>query len=334
LRRAIGDGSLAPMNVVGTVAELWRFPVKSMAGERLERVEIESTGVVGDRLWAVRDTALGCITGGKRIPALMTCSARFLAEPAAGAVDDRVPPVAIRLPDGTELRSDQPDVDARLSQLVGRAVTLCRRRPAADRGHYRAARLTMTDLRAQFGLAPDEPVPDFSMFSTAMLIELSRYATPPGTYFDAYALHFVTTATVAELRRLAPSADVAAMRLRPNLLIACDGDGLVENSWCGGTLSAGTLEAAVEIPSVRCSMTTRAQPGLGADPGVLRAIVEHARRCAGVYARVERPGHVALGDQVAVGLPRGSRLGGLVKASARSLRRLALRARAATLPDQ
>jgi MOSC domain-containing protein YiiM len=81
-------------------------------------------------------------------------------------------------------------------------------------------------------------------------------------------------------------------------------------------------------------MTTRAQPGLGADPGVLRAIVEHARRCAGVYARVERPGHVALGDQVAVGLPRGSRLGGLAKASARSLRRLALRARAATLPDK
>ena len=37
------------------VAELWRYPVKSIAGERLERAEIRRDGVVGDRLVQVYD---------------------------------------------------------------------------------------------------------------------------------------------------------------------------------------------------------------------------------------------------------------------------------------
>jgi len=37
------------------VAELWRYPVKSMAGESLQSLQLEERGVVGDRLWAVYD---------------------------------------------------------------------------------------------------------------------------------------------------------------------------------------------------------------------------------------------------------------------------------------
>jgi uncharacterized protein len=36
------------------IAELWRYPVKSMAGERLERAELRDDGIVGDRLVQVR----------------------------------------------------------------------------------------------------------------------------------------------------------------------------------------------------------------------------------------------------------------------------------------
>jgi uncharacterized protein YcbX len=322
------------MERVGTISQLWRFPVKSMAGEPLERADVTEGGVVGDRLWAVRDVEKACITGGKRLPALMTCTARFLAEPPPDAVDDLVPPVAISLPDGTELVSDQPDVDARLSEFVGRAVSLCRRRPASARDHYRAPRATRADMRLQFGLAKDEPIPDFSMLPTSLLVELARYATPPGSYFDAYALHIVTTATVAELGRLAPDAGAAPLRFRPNLLVDTAETGLVENSWCGGELRAGELVSRVEVPTVRCSMITRAQPGLGASPGMLRAVAEHARRCAGVYARVERAGAVRVGDAVEIQRAAPSRMGGWMKASTRSLRRLVLRAGMATLPEE
>lgn len=37
------------------VAELWRYPVKSMAGERLDRAEIGPEGIAGDRVIQVRD---------------------------------------------------------------------------------------------------------------------------------------------------------------------------------------------------------------------------------------------------------------------------------------
>lgn len=36
------------------IAELWRYPVKSLAGERLETAEVTSNGVVGDRIVHVR----------------------------------------------------------------------------------------------------------------------------------------------------------------------------------------------------------------------------------------------------------------------------------------
>jgi len=43
-------------SVVGRVAALWRYPVKSMAGEPLEDAEVSWHGVAGDRRWAfVRD---------------------------------------------------------------------------------------------------------------------------------------------------------------------------------------------------------------------------------------------------------------------------------------
>ena len=43
------------MRVHGTVAEIWRYPVKSMAGERLDSCLISETGLVGDRRWALVD---------------------------------------------------------------------------------------------------------------------------------------------------------------------------------------------------------------------------------------------------------------------------------------
>lgn len=40
------------MTVVGHVAGLWRYPVKSMAGEELDSAEVSWNGVAGDRRWA------------------------------------------------------------------------------------------------------------------------------------------------------------------------------------------------------------------------------------------------------------------------------------------
>lgn len=312
---------------VGTVSELWRFPVKSMGGERLEVADIDARGVRGDRLWTLRDEELGIITGAKRTPGILMCVARYAVEPGPDAGPGAVPPVKIRLPDGTELASDDPHVHERLSAFLGRRVTLSALRPASDRAYYRLVKPSAADMRAQFAVEADEPLPDFSMISMAKLMELGRYVTPPGTHFDLGALHIVTTATLATLRAKAPGSDFDVRRFRPNLVIeSVGGDSLVEADWEGAALRAGTAAAHVDFPTVRCSMTIRPQPGLAGDPRILKTVAADADRCVGVYATVTAPGRVHVGDEVEVELRRTSRLGDWARAGATGLKRALLRA--------
>src|SRR5262245_24568017 len=96
---------------VGTVRELWRYPFKSMQGERLQATTLGPLGVPGDRGWAVRDETAGEIRGAKRLPALLKCSARYVREPDG----DTIPAVTITLPDGADCRSDEPGAAQALS---------------------------------------------------------------------------------------------------------------------------------------------------------------------------------------------------------------------------
>ncbi len=52
------------------VTELWRYPVKSLAGERLERAEVTANGVAGDRIVHVRD-ARGRVLNARNHPRLL-----------------------------------------------------------------------------------------------------------------------------------------------------------------------------------------------------------------------------------------------------------------------
>jgi len=101
------------------VLEIWRYPVKSLQGERLTQAEVGVEGIAGDRGWALFDSATGFGLTARRVPDLLFASARL--------VGDR-PEVV--LPDGTVT-----DDDAVLSSWVGRPVQL---RPASFSGerHY------------------------------------------------------------------------------------------------------------------------------------------------------------------------------------------------------
>lgn len=107
--------------VVGTVSLVLRFPVKSMAGERLDRVVVDGRGLVGDRTWAVR-TADGGIGSGKT-------TRRFRAVPGlldwrATSVDDGVPRVTS--PDGETWSCDDHPAAGALSAALGQPLTLAR----------------------------------------------------------------------------------------------------------------------------------------------------------------------------------------------------------------
>jgi len=58
---------MATSIAVGSVSALWRFPVKSMGGERLERADISSAGLLGDRAFALIDTATGKVVSAKSV---------------------------------------------------------------------------------------------------------------------------------------------------------------------------------------------------------------------------------------------------------------------------
>lgn len=317
----------------GTIRELWRYPVKSMGGERLDAIALDERGPRGDRLWALHDEEKGAITSAKRLPGLLLMTARYLEEPGPEAGPGAVPPVAIRLPDGTEVASGDPDVDDRLSAALGRRVRLSALRPASDRDHFRIPATTADEMRAAFGVAPDEPLPDFSSLPVSLLAELARYATPRGTYVDAYPVHLLTTASLAAMRARAPASDFDPRRFRANLLIeTAGGEGLVERGWAGGTLRAGDAALRLEIPTVRCSMPSRAQPDLPADPAIMKTVAAEAERCLGLYASVARPGRLAVGDTVEIDLPDRSRLRAWTDRRAAAFKRALLRAAERRLP--
>lgn len=70
----------------GTVSELWRYPVKSMRGERVEALRVDGRGAGGDRTYAVwRD--------GKRLTARETPRLLAFSATYGGAdVDPQAPP--------------------------------------------------------------------------------------------------------------------------------------------------------------------------------------------------------------------------------------------------
>lgn len=279
------------------IAELWRYPVKSMGGERLDSVEVDARGVHADRLWAVRDLELGAVTTARRLPVLMGCSARFADAPPAAAGPGVVAEVVVTFPDGRERSSSDPEVHELLSALTGRAVRLVPLPALEDRAAYRGPLATQNDLRRQFDIPDDEPLPDLTMFPVRKLAELARYATPVGMFADAYPLHLLTRASLAAMGAHAPGASFDPRRFRPSVLLDTDdAPGLVENGWLGGSLTTGKVELTVEIPTIRCSMPARPQPGLEAEPDVVRTVRRQAEGCLGVYADVRRGGRLTVGD--------------------------------------
>ena len=285
---------------LGRVKSIYRYPVKSMGGESLEQVRLTSRGLPGDRAWAVRDEVNGGIRGAKKLAGLMRCQARYQGVPPESGSG----PAEITLPDGTTLASDAPDAGERIGAAIGHSVTLWPLQPAEALDHYRRGAPTHadmdTELRAIFGRTPDEPLPDLSRFPP----DLMQYESPPGTYFDAYPLLLLTETSLRSMQRKAPDSAFDVRRFRPNLLLELPPDAEAESedfpelAWVGAKLRVGSATLRVTIDCPRCVMVTHPQDELAKDPGIMRAIVREAGGSIGVYANVEEPGEIAVGDPV------------------------------------
>jgi hypothetical protein len=188
-----------------------------------------------------------------------------------------------------------------LSKLLGRQVTIWPQQPAESRDFYRRYPDNpdfKIELREIMGRLPDEPLPDFS----GLPPEIFEFTSPLGTFFDAFPLHLVTTASLLKLGSYNPAADLDVRRFRPNVVIESQEilSGFAEGDWGGRELVIGDTRIAVTIPTMRCVMTTLEQEGLRKDPSVLRTIVREAAQNLGIYADVAQAGKIAIDDPVAL----------------------------------
>lgn len=102
------------------IEQVWRYPVKSMGGERIEASWADAAGLLGDRLWAVQDGD-GKLGSGKntrrfkRITGLLKLRARYLDQPGAAGIE---PPV-LTGPDGTSYPVASGAADAFVRTFTG-----------------------------------------------------------------------------------------------------------------------------------------------------------------------------------------------------------------------
>ena len=290
--------------VIGHVEQLWRYPVKSMAGETLDSAQIVVEGMAGDRCWAVIDTDRDDICGAKRWPELLNMKASMGADfhPEAFIYDEDVPGAGIELPDGEAFNTRDSDAAERLSLSLGKPARFAPLAPPERGEHYRLSHPpTEEEFKAQMGVGANEDLPDFSSIPEEIMLQLIEHATPMGTYHDVFPLHLLTTNS---LDFLSQSGGVNAVveRFRPSMLVRPTESSpeMTENSWIGKSLQVGECLLHVVSRTVRCSMPARPQhwAGLDAQGKITRALIEHCDRHLGVNVRVTKPGIIRANDEI------------------------------------
>jgi uncharacterized protein YcbX len=275
---------------IGTVKELFRYPVKSMLGERLERLEIGERGVIGDRTWALRESANGKIVSAKKFAHMLDLRAAYEAQPH----ENEPAPIRISLPDGRTLHAADADASELLSAELGREVAIER----MEAGQHTRAGI---DPGTIFGDVPIENViPELTSATMPDTFSLMR-----GTFFDSATMHVLATGTLAHMRALVgDGAQLDARRFRPNIVVdtGAEANGFVEDEWIGKTLEVGNEAAGVKIiamePALRCVMTTHRQEDLARDLRIIRAAAQFHKAKVGVFAAIGAVGIVHVGDPV------------------------------------
>ena len=237
------------MRAIGTVLQLWRFPVKSMRGETLSEARLLPHGIEGDRRFAVMSTAA---PSGKPLLSSVerTSTLRYAARLG--------PAPAVTTPEGLTLPLPSPALLEALQSTIAQ--------PGAQ-------------LRLE----------DSTLNSTE---------TP---FFDVRPVSLISQAT---LRALAAELGrpLDPLRFRSNLVLAFSDDrAFAEDALTGTTLRFGEadgprLRILERIP--RCRIVSLDPETTAAHPTLLRHLAHRHGGRVGIYARVERPGTLQLGDAV------------------------------------
>ncbi|WP_396913608.1 MOSC N-terminal beta barrel domain-containing protein, partial [Mycolicibacterium sp.] len=158
------------------VAHLYRYPVKSMLGESVDRLFVNAGGAEGDRQFALIDESSGRVASAKQ--------ARLWRDLLSCAAVTEQRRVRIHMPDGSTTTTDEDGIDEVLSEFVGRSVRLIDSRPAG-------ASIERADPDQVLDMGVDAEV-------DAPILELAL-ATPGNSFTDLAPVHAITTATLERI---------------------------------------------------------------------------------------------------------------------------------------
>jgi len=257
------------MTVVGKVESLWRYPVKSMAGEALPAAFFGYAGVYGDRMYAFLNSSappgFPYLTGRDRREMLLY-RPRF-RNPAVASM----PPNQAEAQKLAELSPVYPD----LAELE-------------------------VDVETPSGqlLAIDDP---------ALLAMLAGQGAPSGlspirshrAMIDCRPVSLISTQTIRQLGEEVGLA-LDARRFRANIYARLDTpDGFAEEAFVGRRLQLGPRAVVAVIErDARCKMITIDPDTAEETPAIMRSVARVHGGNAGTYCAVMTEGVVHPGDPI------------------------------------
>jgi uncharacterized protein YcbX len=255
------------------VAWLHVAPVKGLVIEARDHIQLGPNGVEDDRRFCVVDET-GRMLNGKRLAALGTISAHF--EPGTDRLE-------LTMADGTWV-AGAVEVSAPI------AVTIYGHQAAGHvvEGPWAAA------LTERLGLP----------------LRIVRFDAPGSGHDRAGSAAGATLLSLASLARLADEAgvDTPVDPRRFRMLIGIDGARAhEEDEWIGRRVRVGEAVVAPAGNVGRCVTTTRRPGTADSDLDTLELLARYRRDVPssealafGIWARVERAGNIALGDDISV----------------------------------
>ena len=249
------------------VSAIHATPIKSLRLESLDQAELTETGIRDDRRYLLVDDRDRVITQ-REVGALATLGAHYDAQ--AGNL-------LVTLPDGQQV-AGQPECGS-------------------------AYETTFYGLRMA-GYLVSGPWAEAVSRVAGRNLRLMRVEEGPSLGKDQVAVSLLAEESLAELQRRCQLRDLPdARRFRPTLLLR-GGGAHEEDSWVARRVQVGTAVLRVVRRDPRCSLTTRNPQTGERDMDTLRLISSYRpacddkQICFGVYADVEEPGTVRVGDSV------------------------------------
>lgn len=259
------------MSIVGTVESLWRYPVKSMRGERLEELFVGYAGVYGDRLFAFASStnSIGFpFFTGRDQRQLLRYRPRFRhPEKAAKPINQKE--AAIMSPMINPITASRADLMLDVDTPAGETFAIDD--PALINTLCAALepRPQLTLLRSDKAMTDCRPLSIFSVQTARKLSE--------------------ETGQVVDQRRF-----------RSNVYLDLkSGEGFAEDRFVGRNLRIGSkVVVAVLARDGRCMMITLNPDTAEKTPELLKAVAQSHENKAGVYAAVLVEGMISQGDAV------------------------------------